>query len=242
MIWALLACAPALQPAPEQTRLRVLTWNLHYDSHQAPGVEDTLRALDADLVLLQETNADWQARLGGLYPHELWTPGPNRGGGVAVLSRLPVELLAEHRVVDALFPAQRLAVGTGFGEIQVLNLHLQAPFAERGGLPVGFFTTKATRKEEVAQLLELGVPDLACGDLNANEREPSLQQFEDHGMVSALPEFAPQQRTWHGPGELPMVWRIDHCMVGPSLQATEADVLKVGPSDHWPLVVGLAPS
>ena len=242
MIWLgvlALACAPRRLPEPARTELSVLTWNLYFGAHDQPGVEEVLADVDPEVVFLQETNAAWQARLEGLFPYQQWVPGPQAGGGVALLSKYPIEPLAIHEVPGARFPAQRAVINTPSGPIEVLNLHLIPPFGPRGSLITGFFRTKQPRYREVKALLELGVPDLACGDLNASEREASVSLFEKAGMVSALPEYAPGQHTWHGPGEHDFHWRIDHCMVGPALQTTSAQILEVGPADHYPLWVGL---
>lgn len=217
----------------------MLTWNLYFGAHAELGVEDVLSQVDPEVVFLQETNAAWQARLEGRFPYEQWVPGPDAGGGVALLSKYPIDPVAVHWVPGARFPAQRAEIQTPLGPVEVLNLHLIPPFGPRGSLITGFFRTKGPRYREVQALLELGLPDLACGDMNASEREASVSLFEQAGMVSALPEYAPRQHTWHGPGEREFHWRIDHCLVGPALETTSAQILEVGPSDHYPLWVGL---
>lgn len=233
------ACAPRRAPEPERTELTAMTWNLYFQASDQPGVEEVLAQVDPDLLMLQETTAAWQARLEGLFPYQHWVPGPEAGGGVALLSKYPLESVTIHTVPGARFPAQRALIQTPSGPIEVLNLHLIPPFGPRGSLITGFFRTKRPRYREIQALLELGVPDLACGDFNASEREASVSLFEKAGMVSALPEYAPGQHTWHGPGDKDFHWRIDHCMVGPAWQTTSAQVLEVGPSDHYPLWVGL---
>lgn len=243
MIWFIayfgLGCAPRRLPEPERTELTAMTWNLYFQAHDQPGVEEVLAQVDPDLLFLQETTPAWQTRLQGLFPYQQWVPGPQAGGGVALLSKYPMEGMVVHQVQGARFPAQRAEIQSPLGSVEVLNLHLIPPFGPRGSLITGFFRTKQPRYREVQALLELGVPDLACGDFNASEREASVSLMEKAGMVSALPEYAPGQHTWHGPGEREFHWRIDHCMVGPAFVTTSAQILELGPSDHYPLWVGL---
>jgi endonuclease/exonuclease/phosphatase family metal-dependent hydrolase len=142
---AFVACAPRRTPEPQRTELTVLTWNLYFRAHDQPGVEEVLAEVDPEVVFLQETTAAWQARLGGRFPYEQWVNGPEEGGGVALLSKYPLDSLTVHQVQGARFPAQRAEIQTPLGPIEVLNLHLIPPFGPRGSLITGFVRTTKPR-------------------------------------------------------------------------------------------------
>ncbi len=131
---------------PNGPSVRVLTYNVNFGIAGDSATIAAIRDADADLVLLQETNAAWEralrASLSGELPQMIFK---NRGGagGLAVLSRLPileVELIAP--AGEGWFPAVRIVVETAFGRVQALSVHLHPPVSEGGSFVSGVFKVR----------------------------------------------------------------------------------------------------
>ena len=150
-------------------------------------VVELLRAIDADVIALQEMGrraalAELRLRLkakGLDYPHEAWVVGPDPAIHLAVLSRFPIIKDRSHQHVSYLLDRKRFQVSRGIGEVEVqvnsryrfvlFNVHLKSK------RPVGFADQAAMRLEEARALRRLVVkrlnanPDenlLVVGDLN----------------------------------------------------------------------------
>ena len=123
--------------------LRVATYNVNYaGDHDAvlAAIADT----DADVVLLQETTPSWERalrrRFGDRYPHMSFHHWRRSAGGLAVLSRHPID--ADELIPPAAswFPAQRAVIAAPGGPVQVLHVHLR-PAIDHGDWVRGFFST-----------------------------------------------------------------------------------------------------
>lgn len=230
------------QALTTEPTLSVLTYNVNFG---IPGDEATIAGLiaaDADLVLLQETNAAWQQalqpRLLERYPHQHWQDEP-AAGGLAVLSRRPFRVAALLPSPTRWFPALRIVVETALGPLQVLNVHLHPPVTEDGSWLRGYLGTDGLRRAEVqsfAATLEPGLPTLVAGDFNEGTRGGAVRFLEAQGLRTVLPEYAPSAKTWHWPlGSLELRAQLDHIAYDVRLEPLAAQVLKTGRSDHFPV-------
>ena len=149
LVPALLITALGCARAPARTAqagdggptLKVMTYNVNFG---IPGDAATIRVIreaGADVVFLQETNAEWKEALDAttaeLYPQRLFHHWGG-AGGLGVLSRLPLEdggLIRPEG--DGWFPGWRLIVTTSFGRVQVLSVHLHPPVSEGGSFVAG---------------------------------------------------------------------------------------------------------
>src|SRR5689334_11689143 len=90
------AC-PASQTATADTQtIALATYNVNFGLAGDPETLRALSAIDADVVLLQETNAEWErairAELGERYPYMAFeAPGEYPASGSAILARVPIE-------------------------------------------------------------------------------------------------------------------------------------------------------
>jgi endonuclease/exonuclease/phosphatase (EEP) superfamily protein YafD len=248
LVLALLTIACAGGPASTAPRvlirgpvLRVLTYNVNFG---LVGDRETIAAVrdaDVDLALLQETNSGWERALRAALSRELpQMIFENRGGGggLAVLSRLPLaEVEFLRPTASGWFPAVRVVVDTSFGKVQALSVHLHPPVSDTGSLIGGYFTTRGVRAEEIHAFfakLSPALPTLVAGDFNEESDGEVTRYLVAKGMVSALPPDQPTWRRASGVGTIRK--QLDHIMHDRRLETVAADVRVVGHSDHLPVI------
>lgn len=233
-----LVVAPASAP-----RIRVLTFNVNFGVADAMANLEAIEAIDADVVLLQETTADAEDRFRDTfserYPNILWQDCCN-AGGLGVLSKYPIAW-DEYLEPDAgWFPGWLLAVETPIGEVQFLDVHLRPPVSDSGSWVTGQFSTRKVRANEIEgfwKAVDADVPVIVAGDFNEGADGRAVQFLADKGMRSALAQVDPKADTWHWPlkvGELSSM--LDHIVYDARLSLLRADVHELGRSDHYPVV------
>jgi endonuclease/exonuclease/phosphatase family metal-dependent hydrolase len=212
--------------------MRLASYNVNFGRPGHPRTLGAIRALDADIVFLQETNPAWERALGALtgYRHVYrhWRRG--RAGGHGLLTRHPVR---SEEVLDAptgWFPAWRVVLELGGGPLQVLSVHLRPGFSLGRGFHRSFFATAAVRRHEIEtheRRLDPALPTLILGDFN-EDRGAALDYLGARGYRLADPA-APTWRFLH--------WRrrYDHIFAGPGVDVGAARVVTAGASDHLPL-------
>lgn len=244
------ACGAASEePAPKLTQpgqLSVLSYNVNFGLPGDRATMAMIRAADADLVLLQETNADWaqalRAEFSENYAH-IDFRHCCRAGGLAVMARFPVTHGEYIPAPSGWFPAWRLIAHTPLGDIQLLDVHLHPPVTEGGSWVLGQFTTSGIRLSEIKEFvkhLDSAVPTIIAGDFNEGQTGPSLQFLDTRGFRNAVAEFQPDAPTWRWQTRLGVLRaQLDHILYSPGLGATSARILQGGSSDHLPVLVVL---
>jgi endonuclease/exonuclease/phosphatase family metal-dependent hydrolase len=185
-----------------ETRLRVATWNVwgRYGPWEArqPVIEANLRAIDADVICLQEAweddttsqPADLAAALGMTHVYERAFVMNGGWSGNAVLSRWPISAVT----VDDLPMEGGGAVDTDEGERRVIvATEIEGP---RGNFQV--FCThlswradwSGVRQAQVAKVCEVirsrsprRFPAILCGDLNAEPASDEIRMLTGHAAV-----------------------------------------------------------
>ena len=219
--------------------LRVLTYNVARGSQgTAQTLLSTLRASDADLILLQETSfldpARERALLEGLPGYAL-----TRGREVWTLSRWPVLRQTQHPAPGSSRTFTETWVNTPNGRtLRVVNAHLGTVLvtsALRGDWATLRRTAQA-RQEQVGLLCRLAAqesgPVLLGGDLNTPPRGRLYRRLTRCFGPDAH-DRAGRGPGWTFPG---LSLRIDH-LLARDLRPVRARVLKVPGSDHRPLLV-----
>jgi endonuclease/exonuclease/phosphatase family metal-dependent hydrolase len=234
-------------PDPGAPSLVLLTWNLHFEVSGDRAGSRVIRDAGADLVLLQETNPWWQARLetdlADLYPYREWVDA-GLNGGIGLMSRTPLTDVESLPSPVGWFPALRAVTSGPLGPIQVLGVHLHPPVSERGSFLTGAFTTRDDRLREICDhrcAVLPGIPAVIAGDFNAGPWEPAIRDLGEEGWHDAVAVAHPFAPTWRGRvrGILPFAAQLDHVLVPPGLCAVDVRILHDGPSDHWPVRVVL---
>jgi endonuclease/exonuclease/phosphatase family metal-dependent hydrolase len=252
LLFLLGGCASAPRrtaETPTGPHLRVLTYNVHYEMPEAEATAAAIEASNADIVCLQETNADWETflrhRLGQRYPH-IEFRHYKHAGGQAVLSRWPLKQLAYVQPSEGWFPGWLLQVATSVGPVQLLSVHLHPTLSERGNFTVpAIFTTRAKREREMQDLckhLRPDLPTLVLGDFNEAEDGRAVRHVLGKGYTSALAEFDPESATWrYSSGLVKMDGRYDHILYSKDFRSYHASVLKSGGSDHYAVLAIIGP-
>ncbi len=231
--------------------LRLMTYNVNYGNPDPQSALDAIARADADIVLLQEITSEWQRllrqRFASAYPHTMFRIHTRAAGGLAVLSKLPIqseEVLASPERVW--FPAERLVVDTGFGALQILNVHLR-PAIEGGSWIKGFMTTPPKRRREIESYwkhVDTSLPTIVAGDFNEDPTGLAVSFLAKHGLArvdTKGPTTWHYEVTNHGTTSDLLKLDIDHVMVDRRLSGRDGTVLDEGTSDHRPVIVTIEP-
>lgn len=232
--------------ASHASPLRVVSYNVHHDGDEASTV-DAIADADGDIVLLQETTPAWERvlrrRLSRRYPHMTFHHWRRFAGGLAVLSRHPIDDDDLLPPAEGWFPAQRLVIATPAGPVQLLHVHLR-PAIDQGDWVRGFFTTPPIRRREIEEYWARMKPDLptvVAGDFNEEPGASALAYLADRGLARA---DSGETATWEWKG----MWRgapihlrmkLDHVLADRRWRVRDARVIVGGGSDHRPVVVTL---
>lgn len=251
--------APSPDAEPPSSRFRIATFNVHrfFDTSCAEGacgpsayeelptqaefdakasqLADAIRALDADLVALEEVETQpcldaLLARLTDVVPYgvlgEIDTPA---SVDVAVLSRTALDAVVLHRAAEPL----RLPDGTvTVFSRELLEVHVRAP----AGAPVILFAAhfrskssddparrlaeaqQAARDVNAAATAQPAALVALAGDLNDTPGSPPLDALVvDGGLIRVaddLPTAAQATYVFNGQGQA-----IDHVLIAPSQRA-----------------------
>ena len=236
----------------EANSVRVVTWNIAQNPRGTAMVAREIRALNPDIVCLQETTAPLGVRdqtddLLAFFPG--WTS--RRAREVTTLSRFP--LLSSQSYAMPL-PFRRKLLETRWnlprGELTVFNAHIAttARGAGRQGRSSNLFLraasiarhaagTAQTRAAHLpiidAAISQSKTPFLLAGDFN----NPPRGYFHRHLSARMSDAFAASGfglgQTY--PASFPLL-RIDYLWLGPGLRAKRCFVPNSRASDHLPVV------
>jgi endonuclease/exonuclease/phosphatase family metal-dependent hydrolase len=243
----LVGCASggdATPPLPgDAVRLRVMTYNMNFGvAGDRAGVE-AITGAAPDIVVLQETNDEWEAVLHGKFPHERFQ-GPKSAwpaGGLGVMSKWPIKSVDELLSDGGPFFAWRIVIDAPGGPLQILNVHLHPPMdIESGSWVIGYFSTRSNREREARDhvaKLDKTLPTIVAGDFNEEDEGKAIAIFRERGLANALPRFRPDADTWQWPlGATTLKFRLDHILFEEAkFRAVAADVVDKGRSDHAPV-------
>jgi endonuclease/exonuclease/phosphatase (EEP) superfamily protein YafD len=216
--------------------VKLLVYNVNCRNPDIDGTIALIARIDADLVLLQEISQAWQLALERVpYPHRAVHLDARASGGLALLSRAPIEhdeLIAA--TPDGWFPAQRALVA-GF---EILHVHLRPAMDERGWV-TGYVTTPPIRLRQIEsywQHVTRELPVIIAGDYNEEPAGTTCAFLAAQGLVRAA---TAGPKTWHyvRDDREVLALDIDHVMHDARVIASDAHVLDDGTSDHRPLLI-----
>ncbi len=230
-------------PTPGVPHFRITTFNVNLDM---AGDAETLAAVgaaDADIICLQETNADWEAAVRGAYgtryPHMRFQHDGEGAGGLAVLSRFPLRDEGAVPGFRGWHPSWHLTADTPMGPVRLLLVHLRPRVSKKHGYVNAYLTADRDHAQEIAYIerhCSDDLPTLIVGDFNEDEDGGAAEYLEDRGFESVLPLFHPGQETWYYPSLLDQAGdTLDHIFFGPHFRPLDAYVIRRGRSDHLPV-------
>lgn len=243
--------------------VRLLTFNVLFKGDVRPRLRALARALgEYDVVLLQELMVRRDVGLvAGAFAHHRCQGRPLVRGGLAVLSRWPVERCAFTR-----FPyagpartewlmrkgAQTAVVRTPEGALTVVNTHLSANRDDDWSAGNRW---EAVQRAELARLTEAVAgttgPLVLAGDLNLPREAPLLREFAEANGLADLrggesgPTYRPTP-SWPSPPALDHVLARGLTAARTRLVFRDAVALPDGRdvflSDHYGIAADLVPA
>jgi endonuclease/exonuclease/phosphatase family metal-dependent hydrolase len=249
LLGVLCACCGQSFSAELPDELRVLTYNIHHGEGvdgkiDLPRIADVIKSVKPDVVALQEVDQGTQrtarvdqpaelARLTGLkaiFARNIdWQGG---GYGTAILTRLPVKGVEQHRLPSHYDGEQRgvQVVELGAGDDTVVFFATHLDYRPEGG----------ERLDSVKKIRSLlagyaETPAILAGDLNASPDSETMRQFAIDWQVAN-----PQPLSTY-PAEAPAK-QIDYVLlrVGSRWKVKDVRVLDEAiASDHRPLLAVL---
>jgi endonuclease/exonuclease/phosphatase family metal-dependent hydrolase len=261
---ALGAPAKAEETAGRDLSLRVVTYNIQagagMDRRFDVGRQiEALRAIDADIISLQEVDVRWSARsewrdlateiagalgMNVFFGHIYESDPPNLppgGFGIAMLSRYPILAGENHEItrLSTQVPDPKPEPAPGFPEILVnargAHIHVY-------GTHLDFRADPAVRQMQVADMLQIMARDqgrrqILLGDFNARPDAPELAPLWQH-VADAWARANGPDGGLTFPADVPDR-RIDYVTVSPRLEVREAAVPQTFASDHLPVIADL---
>ncbi len=230
--------------------LRVATYNIHrcrgLDGRTSvERIADVIRAIDADVVALQEvigagSNSAGQAEELGALLGMGWVMAPARHlrnclFGNVVLSRNPIR---HHSQYDLSWRTceprccQRVDVAVGNDTLHLYNVHLGTALLER--------RHQAGRLSAILHDRRIGVPKVVLGDFNEWMRGLATQMLSERLKSIDLRQHLRRRRTY--PGVFPVL-HLDHIYYEGQVEVVKLELprtrLSLMASDHLPLVAEL---
>lgn len=246
----LVGCAPEAPrtPVPPQ-EITIFTQNLHAEGRIVQPLGDVIRAVNADIVALQEVSSGaaqlFDAQLRDLYPHQIAVMGRDRYAGMAVLSRFPI------RDDHSWLPDQRLLrveLDVNGARLMVYNAHPASP----GSTQMDTTRRSADIAFMLEQVAQATMPVLLVGDMNS---EP---WSDDYARITAVyadafaavgagtgftyPDYSQPQARINArfPSFTPLLVRLDYIFYGDAFTPLAAEVgSSSGGSDHLPVMATL---
>lgn len=242
-------------PPENESRLRVMTYNIYSSRVEVQSVVDSIRAQGADVVLLLELNpATADAIVDQLiedYPYQ-WLDPRSDPFGLGTLSKFPFRTSMERLPVDFVGDPQIIVLDWQDQEIRIVNFHMWALSLAPADVMKLNFRARESQALYLANFARLQIeegPVLVVGDTNSSELSDVyslLDQYLDdawaacgHGLGHAFPA-GPTDVFDMGSlkGRLPKrLFRIDYVFYSDHLRPVGAWIAPAdGISDHHPLV------
>lgn len=229
--------ANPVAPDPAVPRLRLLVANVQADNGNFGLLRDLIRRERPDVVGLIEYSEAWQAadlRDRAEFPEAIEV-GFGTHGMALWFRRRPVAIEPPLVLVPGGNPVLRAEIDLAGATRQLWLVHppnpLQAQGRRRGGEEL---------RELARRLAAERGPRIVAGDMNRTEGSPRFGDFLDAtGLRDSRLGFG-RQASW--PAWSPYRIAIDHALLTPDLAVVAR---RLGPnigSDHFPLIVDVAPA
>lgn len=205
-------------PAPDHhgPTLRLVNWNVREGRSGYPAIAERLKALEADVVVLNEIGEE----------AELDAIVRRLGDGLSVVHAERTAVIAR----GSLTPLQLLPTPQG----RVYSLQWNSPTGPLTLFPIhlrsSMLLSQRASLEQLNRHAAERRPDLVVGDFNAPRRSPALRSLPE-GYANAY-RLAGAGWSYSWPAWCPLLG-IDHCLVNQQrIVALRYDILPTPLSDH----------
>jgi endonuclease/exonuclease/phosphatase (EEP) superfamily protein YafD len=213
--------------------LALLSYNVLTSNPNKAGVVELIRESGADVVALYEVDEAWVAaleELADVYPVRRYDARQDNFGN-ALLSKVKLEEVEVIRSSDAGLPSFVVSIAEPGLSCRLICTHPVPPMgAELARMRDG-------QLREIAGLVrgQKRGDMVVAGDFNATPWSAEMTQFREAGLRDARLGYG-LSPTWMR--KLPwFAIPIDHVLVGPEIEVTEARVLATTGSDHNPVFI-----
>lgn len=223
------------RPAGEEEReLLVLSMNVEWSNRESDSLFALVRALDTDIVALQEIDYWWRRKLEALrdvYPYRTFDLRSARPGVAVLARRAPAE--------EAWYPLEGRAAcllrfGDGEGAYHLAVAHAYPPKSTR------LYDLRNRQIDSLATLLaRVSGPLVLAGDLNATPWSPVLRDLERKTRLRSARIGRGVLPTWPAWSSIMRV-PIDHIHHAESIRTMEIERVSIPGSDHIGLLARLA--
>ena len=227
--------AEAIDHRQKAAPVRVLAFNVQFDSTRTAESLSAIAQLDADVACLEEVTTNltraFEKRFASKYPHRAFFPKPGTWG-LGVASRWPISSARTFAASPSRMPALEAMVRTPSGPLRVVCVHLFPPAAKRrknAGL-------RLAQAEHLVARYRRSSPVVVMGDFNETADDAGVKALLAAHFVDACSVKDAQCRaTWPGPNSpWPAMAQID-LVLGRGVRFTSARVPDGGGSDHRPM-------
>ena len=222
--------------AREAPHLRVASANVRFDNTEHGPLLAELRRSRADIIVLEEVTPSWWSAIerSGLLATHPDTAKALRDdpGGMAILSRLPLDDVVIHRAGG--WPIITATVHVAGRVLHLGGVHLVAPLET-------FARNQRAQHAITSIAASMPRPRLVIGDFNASPYNRWFDQILGLGLRDAHQAVGrPFATTWpNGMHHLPSLL-LDHAFVDRSIVPLAVREGRGRGSDHRPIVVDLA--
>jgi endonuclease/exonuclease/phosphatase family metal-dependent hydrolase len=242
-----LRAADSPKEQPGRGGFTVATYNILYKNVDLPKLVAVIREARADLVALQETNAESEKflrrQLGDVYPHMMFREGARAAGGFGFLSR---SALQNPQFLDPLpgcCGAWVAEVKLAGSNTQIVSVHLATPKTGKLATILGaaqmFQDVEEIHAKEITRIHEAmnrQLPAIVLGDFNSLStfRPPTF--LSQHGFTdsfAAVTEKPDDHPTCHySVRGTDFKFRIDYIFHTSQLRTAASHVVPSDASDH----------
>jgi endonuclease/exonuclease/phosphatase (EEP) superfamily protein YafD len=237
--------------AEEPRPLRLMAYNVLYDSTGDAASIALIRDVDPDILCLRELRTPFvrafEKQLGAKYPQRALYPKKVGTWGAGIVSRFPLSDVRQYPSTPHRLPILEATAETPGGKVTVICVHLAPPMMvhrKSDGFHETLAKNAALRKAQAEHLLhrlsKQANAVVVLGDFNEEPGGDAARTLLAAGFADAC--GAPSSRcgpTWPGAASpWPALWEIDH-ILGRGVRFSAARVVRGGGSDHYPVVAEL---
>lgn len=224
--------------AKTESQLSLLIANVYQYNRQTDKLQEYLKRLQPDIILLLETDAWWQeamSRFQGSYPYRIEVPQENTYG-MLFFSQLPLREPEVRRLIETEIPSIRTWVQLPDGqEIRLFGLHPK--------LPAPSESIRTTEKDQellmvAGEAADFKGPVIVAGDLNDVAWSYTTELFQKMSRLLDPRKGRGFFNTF--PAKYPLMrFPLDHIFCSDHFRLIRLRRLSNIGSDHFPIFVQL---